>query len=72
MEEVRTGCVITNPQPKGHSMQIVYWFFLGITFTALGVWFMRRCWWVRDLRQRQVGDYDLFDLWLEVLVNGKP
>jgi hypothetical protein len=53
-------------------MQIVYWFFIGCVFAGLGAWFIRRCWWVRNLRQQMVGEYDLLDLWLEVLVNGKP
>ena len=53
-------------------MDVVYWLFIGGAFAALGVWLIKRATWVRQLRREKVGQYDLLDLWLEVLVNGKP
>jgi len=52
-------------------MDVVYWLFIGCVFAALGMWFIQRARWVRQLRRDRVGEHDLLDLWLEVLVNGK-
>ena len=51
---------------------MLYWLFIGALFTWLIAWFVRRCIWVRQLRRDRLGPSDHLDLWIEVLINGKP
>ena len=53
-------------------MLTVYQLICGVFIISCAVWIVRRVLWAIKLRKELVGDYDWFDLWLEVIINGKP
>lgn len=50
----------------------LYWLAAAGLLTGVCVWIVRRTLWVLQLRRELIGEYDLLDLWLEVIINGKP